>query len=225
MEKLTPQELEEAFVDVRAAFRLLYSFQRRVMDIVQEIGRSLGQKFEGGYPHFALCKDSLFRKENSLELWAWDYLRAYVYDFHFGFDAETKIRFSVTLVSDTGFFDAQEKDGLNDRLAVEKFASAESSATKIYFTLAKNMWVQDIEVKIRNLEDLPYIKKNSTKAMEDNLWGEGDTFVFTHPVRLSELHNKEAIKSHLQLFLDLCYKHEKIKVTPQEFGLVGAVDN
>lgn len=72
---------EETLRNVRNAYRLLHDYQRLVLDSVSFIGTSLGFDYDGGWHKFS---DGAPRDgRGSLDLWAWDWLGLYCYEFHF----------------------------------------------------------------------------------------------------------------------------------------------
>lgn len=136
MENLTTIQLEEALRDVRKAFRLLYFYQRRVLDLVKFIGDNLEFSYRGGNSIFSSpCPKN---GSGSLDNWAWDWINMYYYEFHFGTKtiAGNNITFSIFIQSDSGFFDIESPN----RTAVEAFASVENSKTRLIFVIGKNGW-------------------------------------------------------------------------------------
>lgn len=131
------KQIDSVFLQVRQAYRLLYTYQKCVLDIMQFIGDQTSRRYAGGWSKFSASspKDG---KGTLDETWAWDWLNMYCYEFWFGEEiiAENKINFSIWLVSDTGFYDT----GSQDELDIEKFNSAEKSSTKLVFVAGKNTW-------------------------------------------------------------------------------------
>jgi hypothetical protein len=129
MESLNQLELEKALVDVRKAYRLLYTYQRRVMDLMQFIGGSFDFKFGGGWPWFS--GHPLKEQKVSLDKWSWDWLNMYFYEFSFT-EKEvngTRLTFSVLAEADTGYYDAQ-CDTATD---INGFGSVEDAQTQLIF--------------------------------------------------------------------------------------------
>lgn len=191
---LSSTDLEEVFVDVRQAYRLLYTFQRRVMDTVDEIKKLINRPFVGGWIQLGNPRSNFFRGKSTLQNWAWDYLPMYTHDFHFGCNIDNnKIAFSVTLIADTGLFDNNA-----DPLKIEEFAPVEASATKLYFTLAKNIWLGKFAAE--------YISKNSKKEGDNNFWEdkEQNGFIQTKSYPLSSFASKEQIKQRVMDFYNFC---------------------
>ncbi|WP_299577479.1 hypothetical protein [uncultured Sunxiuqinia sp.] len=142
MGSITKQELDAAFVDVRKAYRLLYHYQKRVLDLMQFISDSLPFSFEAGHSRFS----SPTPKDKRVDLgrWAWDWLNLYLYEFHFGttkIDGK-KISFSIVLQSDTGFFDKEAT--AKTKIDVSKFVKPEISKTCLIFVAGYNHWNEEI---------------------------------------------------------------------------------
>jgi hypothetical protein len=131
-------ELETALIDVRKAYRLLYSYQRRVMDTVKFIADTLAKSVSSGWSIYSSTTPRDGSKLN-LDSWAWDWLNMYMYEFFFGTTevGADKINFGIIIQSDTGPYDSEKvKVGTE----IEMFASPEESQTRIIFQLGKNRW-------------------------------------------------------------------------------------
>lgn len=129
----TPREIDDSLVEVRKAYRLLHDYQRAVLDTMRYIGNRLGLSYRGGYPWF--CSASPRNGRGKLDLWAWDWLNMYFYDFTFdciGKDGKPVFSMSSLLFSDTGFFLG---DSGNDKTNVDLFSSPERSETMVAFLL------------------------------------------------------------------------------------------
>lgn len=149
-------QIENALIDVRKAYRLLYVYQRRVMDIMQFIADITSRRYEGGWSKFSNSspKDS----KGYLTQWSWDWLNMYCYEFFFGDKIinENSIGLSVWLVSDTGFYDVDA----NDKLNLDSFSNVESSSTKLVFVIGRNTWhsdFNDFEVNMKS-EATEYVR-------------------------------------------------------------------
>ncbi len=99
----TSNDFGNALVDVRKAYRLLFLYQKRVMELVQFMGDTLSFNYKGGWSWFSANTPS--KGKGSLENWAWDWLNMYFYEFNFSSKEinKNKINFSILLQSDTGF--------------------------------------------------------------------------------------------------------------------------
>lgn len=141
--ELTPlnADFDAVFLDVRRAYRLLYLYQRRVMDLMKFIGGHLGLRYAGGWCHYSSTTPR--NGKGSLDNWAWDWLNMYQYEFHFAsrvIDAR-EIRFSVILVSDTAFFDA----GLEDECDLKAYPPVEKAETRLVLLAGKDAWHGEFE--------------------------------------------------------------------------------
>ncbi len=142
MEPLKQHELSAALVDVRKAYRLLYHYQKRVLDLVQFIGDNLGFAHRGGYPKFS--SPSPGNGRGKLNLWAWDWLNMYLYEFYMGKSKinHKELALSIVIQSDTGYFDQESKT--KSRIDVEKFNNPENSKTRLIIVVGHNTWNPDI---------------------------------------------------------------------------------
>jgi hypothetical protein len=134
-------DFDHVFLDVRRAYRLLYLYQRRVMDLMKFIGNQLGLRYAGGWCQYSGATPR--NGKGSLDNWAWDWLNMYQYEFNFASRVidDKEIRFSVFLISDTAFFDA----GLEDECDLKAYPSAENADTRLVFLTGKNAWHGDFE--------------------------------------------------------------------------------
>jgi hypothetical protein len=82
-------DFENMIINVRSSFRLLYFFNRKVLDLMKYIGRKFNLRYIGGWSKFSdsYPKDG----KGSLENWAWDWLNLYLYEFHFDKGAKENI--------------------------------------------------------------------------------------------------------------------------------------
>jgi hypothetical protein len=129
-------DFDNVFLDVRRAYRLLYLYQRRVMDLMKFIGNQLSLRYAGGWSHYSSAAPK--NGKGTLDNWAWDWLNMYQYEFNFAskvIDGK-EIRFSVILVSDTAFFDAE----LDDECDLKAYPPAENTDTRIVLLAGKDAW-------------------------------------------------------------------------------------
>lgn len=191
MKKLTQAELEEAFVDVRKAYRLLYHYQRRVLDLVKFIGDNLGYDYNGGWSYFS--HPAPRNGKGKLDFWSWDWLNMYFYEFHFGFKNVngTNVGFSIFLQSDTGFFDVE----MNGKTNIEDFAEVDQSKTRLIFIAGKNGWnppqiIDDnkISSKVVNLK----------KELKDG------GFMIGKAYDLSKFRDEESTLTQIEDFINYC---------------------
>lgn len=128
-------KIDQALLDVRKAYRILHDYQQMVLDAIKYIGNQLGLKYYGGLPQFSNASPG--RDKGHLGLSPWDWLNMVFYEFYFRPEDEPidkSLRFSILLISDSGYFDA-EADIL-DKKATDLYHSPERSSTKIAFILS-----------------------------------------------------------------------------------------
>lgn len=126
-------EFKQTLVEVRRAYRLIYLYQRRVLDLVNFIGSKMSLNFHSGWSKFSNPAGTNSRVK--LNKWAWDWLMLYFYEFHFG-TVRDEIRFSIVLQSDSGFFESES----TNKLDISKFINSEESSTKLFFVVANDVW-------------------------------------------------------------------------------------
>ncbi|WP_276482694.1 hypothetical protein [Paraflavitalea pollutisoli] len=133
-------DLQAALIDVRKAYRLLYMYQRRLVDTVDYISQSIGVQIENTYCCFS---GSFFDgRKHYRDYWAWDWLPMYFHEFYCGAHKRLNglvINVGIAIQSDTGFYDAQ----LSNKQNIEAYAPVEDSETRLLFYLARNGWKQD----------------------------------------------------------------------------------
>lgn len=159
MHQLSTVQINNELTEVRKAYRLLYQFQKRVLDILRFVERELAIDYYGGYAKFSAQTPAA--SFGTLDDSAWDWLNFYLYEFHFR-EEELRYRyhidFSVFLVSDTGYFDIEGANVDN----VHTFAPTEVSNTKLVFVLGQDAWLDtfdDFELNFRT--DAPdYVRAN-----------------------------------------------------------------
>lgn len=145
------KELDNAFVDVRNAFRLLYRYQSRVLDIVGYIREHTLYTDMWGRRLFCAtihtrnnCPDKDYANLNvRREMWAWDFMYNYIFEYYFG---QVKIQhkdidMSVIQVSDDGFYKSMSsKPSQTD---ISTFLPAEDANSYLVLTAGWNAWMRD----------------------------------------------------------------------------------
>lgn len=133
-------EVEKLLVEVRKSYRLLYQYQRRVLDLVDYIGKRFGFSYAGGYSKFSNVTPR--EGKGNLTNWAWDWLNMYYYEFRFRTKQVNNghLDFSIAILSDTGFFMARESNDKIDPTMVSKFADVDNSETHLVLIVGKNIW-------------------------------------------------------------------------------------
>ena len=192
MENLNISQLDNALCDVRKAFRLLYSYQLRVLDLVKFISNNLEYDYKGGNSIFSNpCPRN---GKGNLNLWAWDWLNMYYYEFFFGYKtiAGHNITFSIFIQSDTGYFDTED----NSRISVEKFTLVENSKTRLILVAGKDGWnVDKFHLKLKEL--------TSTNTNFYESLTEGG-IIIGKAYNLSEFLNEESTRSKIEDFVFFC---------------------
>lgn len=132
----TTENLSNALLDVRRAHRILYAYQRRMLDLVHFIQSKLDMPKFRGFKHFSrpISKNSGYLTIWH-DMWAWDYLYSYLFEYYLGEkEAGDKLhnyKLSLIQYSDTGYFD---QDG-QKRGRISEFGSEEESSSKLLFFL------------------------------------------------------------------------------------------
>ena len=134
------EEFNQALCDVRKAHRLICAYQNKMLDLTYFIKSKLG------FPEYVgnkLFSDIIGKKRDSYgrlriwkNMWAWDFLYSYVFEYYFG-KIKTKsceIAMSVFQISDTGYFD---NGNSGSRTELATFASEEESISKLIFVVEK----------------------------------------------------------------------------------------
>lgn len=137
--KMTTNEFSDVLIDVRSAYRLLYLYQKRMLELVKVLGNKLNFFYSGGWVKFS---DPCPRNgRGSLDNWPWDWLNLYAYEFNFQTKEIGKdvIDFSIILISDNGAYINEAAHN-----EIEKFKNVEESNSLFIFILGKNQW-EDID--------------------------------------------------------------------------------
>jgi hypothetical protein len=141
MNRINPEAFQAAIPDVRNAYRLLYAYQRRLLDTAQRIAQLLGRTILGGYPLFS---DETYRDGFSLKVGrsAWDWLPMYDYEFYFNdIEREGNIKFAIAFQTDTGWYDTDDTNQGNvSRTAPDQFPDTAACQSYIYFYAGRNRW-------------------------------------------------------------------------------------
>lgn len=219
----TTENLSKALQDVRRAHRILYAYQRRMLDLVTFIGQKLTKSepsvkgFKHEIKHFS---DPVPEPGNDIsplwKMWAWDYLYSYLFEYHLGVfkynlrekeagDEAYEYKFSLIQYSDTGYFD-QEKKEEGTRLELEKFKPEEESGSKLLFFLEYKSKDSEWEWKDGSyMEGIVLDKKvGSKKHKEEVRYTSADGKQILYSVPLEQFINKEATLKVLSEFSSYC---------------------
>ncbi len=199
MNKHDRSEIDGILLDVRKSYRTLYAYQRMVLDLAKYIGDRMSFTYAGGWPAFS--EVSPRKGKGELDCWAWDWLNMYHYDFHYSprFPSGSGIKFSVEIISDTGYW-LSRHEGLS-ALDLDRFELPEHSGTKLLFIIGKDVW------KPANTRD-DYDKMKSLLLRSDPLFERIDNGIMLFQVfDLADFLNAEDTDRQLSSFIASCGAH------------------
>lgn len=189
--------IKSTLLEARKAYRYLYDYQKRILDLISFISGKYSFNYKGGWPKFSA--NSPKNGKGNLGLWAWDWLNLYFYEFNF----ETKIinneniYFSIFVLNDTGYYDALNVNGA-DKIDTNSFTSVEDSESKLIFVAGKNMWMG-----WGANWDLPeFLNEKYGRKMEE----ENKLMIFKH-YSLENFENEEKAMAAIKDFEQLCQKN------------------
>ena len=208
--KLTKEELNNALCDVRKAHRLIYAYQRRMLDLTHFIKSKLVfSEYDGN----KLFCNTIRGRNNSYgklsigkDMWAWDFLYSYVFEYYFGKKdgGNYETTMSVIQVSDTGCFDSNV---LHDsRIDITTFSSEENAITKLIFVIEKRDKQNEYAWADSNWLGHEVYNNNermSAKHTVDTLNQKGNVqIIYSFP--LERFLNEEATIETLKEFVEYC---------------------
>ncbi|WP_297194618.1 hypothetical protein [uncultured Porphyromonas sp.] len=206
----TTDNLSKALLDVRRAHRILYAYQRRMLDLVHFIQSKLDMLEFRGIKHFSkpIYGRSIGHTPLNIwpTMWAWDYLYSYLFEYYLGEkEAGDKLhnyKLSLIQYSDTGYFD---QDG-QKRGRISEFGSEEESSSKLLFFLEYKSKDSEWEWKDGSyMEGIVLDKKvgskKHTKEVRYTSTG-GKQILYSFP--LERLNNMEATLKVLSEFCSYC---------------------
>ena len=152
------KEIDNIFIDVRNAFRLLNRYQKRILQIVSYIREQTAYTDMWGKKDW--YSDEIGKRRNSpdpeyaklsidKDMWGWDFLYGYIFEYYFGRQRINKknVEMSIFQISDDGFFiSSQDKKHMTD---VSSFESSESSHSylvllvSVFTTKYSELWLSD----------------------------------------------------------------------------------
>ena len=194
MDKRTRKEISDSMVEVRKAYRLLHTFQKRILDLANYIGHYWDFGFHSGHPWFS---DAVFQRKNAkLDRWSWDWLPMYYYDLFFEKEVNgKKLQLGVIIQADTGYYDVDTKNK-NDVLS---FGPPENSETRIILMASDGHW---------NSEDF---RKNGYSSKETTEYPVGDIikndkgkYVIAKAYSIENFINEDLTKEQLVDFESFC---------------------
>ena len=227
----TTENLSNALLDVRRAHRILYAYQRRMLDLAHFIQSKLDMREFRGFKHFSNPIHGRRKGHSRLKIWhnmwAWDYLYSYLFEYYLGKketgDKRHDYKLSLIQYSDTGYFDKEEeeeeeatraetkktfKPEEDPRLELEKFKPEEESGSKLLFFLEYNPkgseWAwKDGPYLRRIILDKKVGRKEHKKEVRDTATG---GMQILYPVPLERFINMEATLEVLREFHSYCQK-------------------
>lgn len=196
-------ELDHVLADVRKAYRMLYHYQRRVMDVVSYLKETLRFPESVGYTKFCGGQPRNGYWVN-LSNWAWDWLGMYHYEFHLGakvVNPGQNLQCSVWIISDTGFYDAPPTE--TSPTAPATFASAAEAQTKLLFEVGLNTWHHLVTGDDSYEEEFKQIC--SQASFSSRLWKDaagGILLAKSYP--LTRFHSIESVQEVIAELLAFC---------------------
>lgn len=193
-------QLDSTLIDVRKAYRLLYLYQRRVMDLAHYIGSKLDFRHAENRSSYCFTQHPKIVKHHH---WAWDLLPMYNMAFVFhsrrieGFSEEGKL--FINIVSDTGFYDSE----VNNKLEINQFCSPENAATELHLVLTLRDKIPD-EYHSRfqkQGETTMILESASDSTTASGIWLVGKKFPLT------DFLDEESTNQSLEKFIGLCQEN------------------
>lgn len=145
------KDIDNAFIDVRNAFRLLCRYQARILDIVGYIREHTpftdmwGRRLFCDIIHSRIdCPDKGYAKLAVWsDMWAWDFMYNYVFEYYFGQVKISRktIEMSVIQVSDDGFYKSIAANP--SQTDISTFLPSNESNSYIVLTAGWNAWLRD----------------------------------------------------------------------------------
>ncbi len=206
-DKLTKLELQKAFCEIRKAHRLIYEYQRRMIDLTWFIKNKLGFNRYKGYKRFS---SPVNRQEISNNNWAWDWIDSYAFEYWIGnHDFKNyKCGLSLIQVTDTGFYDST--DDKRRKTNLNTFKSVDDSDSKLLFYLfaypktEKENWNPDFIID-------NYATKNEITVKDDE--NREGCFYVVYPVSLSQFVDEESTMTFLRDFVKYCNDNFQMGLT------------
>lgn len=202
MAALSENELEEVFVDVRKAYRLVYSYQRRVLDMIDFIRIVLEQKSPMGKNIFST--PVLDGKAVDLKRWAWDWLPLYCHEFKFEDKkvGEETYTFAIAVYADNG---AEDRKKDFDETEVEFFAPVENAQTQIYFYVGRNLFDTEAFGTVWGSASPDFYEEKTLNG-----------HFLSHRFPLSQLRDEGSIIEKLKVFQSFCHSKGMTDFLPGE---------
>ena len=198
--QLNEEELNDAFLNIRKAHRLIYEYQRRMQDLAWYIKNKLSLPAYEGYKHFSLPLSS--RHTIHPDNWSWDWIYTYLYEYHLGSICidNNEIKLSLFQVSDNGFYKSTSES--KHQTQVDSFAAAEKSDSLLtFYAVIKQNDTECRECDYdRVCATIPQISK-SDNCVE-----------IYYPVPLQRFANEESTIDVLKEFVKYCKDNANVEL-------------
>ena len=193
-------KFDELGNNIRSAFRLLYFYNDRMLNLMNYIGKTFNLSF--CYDNSLWYEPPLKDKDNITKRnKGWNWLPSFFHEFHF---ENTKLQFSVFLQSDTGAWKSVDQNWEN----VESFGEITESKTRLLFSLSNS----------KGWDTSLLIDENYNKFTEDEFEvKKGKKTYYCKAYELKDFqddkHSKKTLKEYFSYIqnkgiIDLEYKEE-----------------
>jgi hypothetical protein len=163
MDKLNTTEINAVLKDVRASYRLIALYQKRLLDIIIYVSNGYNVSFNSGWPKFS--KPASHGNRANVNNWSWDWLSLYLYEFNLGTIKMDQDEYHLKILhqADTGFYDANE-DKKVSKVNADQFEDISISSTRLFFVISKN----DNGCPIQHVLNGKLSSQNNTKIIKGN---------------------------------------------------------
>lgn len=172
-------ETIDPFCEVRKSLRLVYAYQRRMMDLARFIMKKLDMQDVRWHKYYSRPPIAYKSNEGNMfnGMWAWDFVFPYIMEYDFGEKVDESCKYTISIIqcSDTGFFDGIE----NDKNDVSKFLDVEKSKSKIIFYININGDIKDEEWKKWKADRTDDGIFDKREYMSSNFINKGEVLVST----------------------------------------------
>lgn len=204
MEEVT--QLGKALYNVRKAHRLLHDYQTRMLDLAYFIKTKLGMPNFKGKKHFSAPISSQSDKNIWRDMWAWDFLYSYVFEYYLGEKNVNNKKYAVSLIqySDTGYFDSQNVS----RNLPDSFTAEEHCSSKLLIVLeeidkdGKWNWGNGVSIESIVLNKQYGCSSHEKTTLREELPNGGVQIIYSIP--LENMGNEMSVLKELQAFVDYC---------------------
>lgn len=195
--------IDNITLEARKAYRFLFEYQSRILDLMKFIQSNYDLKYYGGLPMFSDAAPQKGRGD--LDNWSWDWLNMYYYQFSFFYNndksEETGKFFSAFIINDTGYYESLFAGKITDtpqgRLDINSFKAAEESQTRLIFVANKGKWETQ---KHWQSEDIIFNSQSGIISYDKGL-------ICHKSYNLSEFINQDSALEQLTDFSLLCQRN------------------